>query len=105
MAVGPAAARLGWPGSGWWPAMSTTVGRLPEVGVWRSKLAQAVLGQQRVDLVVVVGGGWQWARSTVRGAGCAQGLPVEVAGGDHAVWSLCEVWGRVGWPLSHWAAL
>jgi hypothetical protein len=50
---------LGWPGSAWSPAMSMTAGRLPEVGAWRSKLAQAVLGQRRVDLdlVVVVGGG------------------------------------------------
>jgi hypothetical protein len=37
---------------------------LPEVGAWHSKLAQAVLGQRRVDLdlVVVVGGGWQWGQ-------------------------------------------
>src|SRR5215204_3717347 len=36
---------------------STTVRRLPEVGPWRSRLAQAVLGQRRVgfDSVVVVG--------------------------------------------------
>ena len=27
-------------------------GRLPEVGAWRSKLAEAVLGQLRVDLQV-----------------------------------------------------
>jgi hypothetical protein len=32
--VGPAAARLGWPGSGWSPARAVTVGRLPEVGAW-----------------------------------------------------------------------
>jgi hypothetical protein len=38
--------------------VSTTARRLPEVGPWRSRLAQAVLGQRRVgfDLVVVVGG-------------------------------------------------
>ena len=48
----------------WSPAMSMTARRLPEVGAWRSKLAQAVLGQRRVDLdlVVVVGGGWQWGQ-------------------------------------------
>jgi hypothetical protein len=58
--VGPAAARLGWPGSAWSPAVSMTARRLPEVGAWPSRLAQAVLGQRRVgfDLVVVVGGGW-----------------------------------------------
>jgi hypothetical protein len=58
VAVGPAAARLGWPGSAWSPAVCTTARRLPEVGAWHSKLAQAVLGQRRVDLglVVVVGG-------------------------------------------------
>ena len=39
------------------PAMSTTMGRLPEVGAWPSKLAQAVLGQRRVDLDSVVVGG------------------------------------------------
>jgi hypothetical protein len=47
VAVGPAAARLGWPGAAWSPAMSMTARRLPEVGAWRSKLAQAVLGQRR----------------------------------------------------------
>ena len=49
----------GMPGSAWSPAMSMTVGRLPEVGAWPSRLAQTVLGQRRVDLdlVVVVGGG------------------------------------------------
>ena len=57
---------LGWPGSAWSPAMSMTARRLPEVGAWPSKLAQAVLGQRRVDLdlVVVVGGGWAVASST-----------------------------------------
>jgi hypothetical protein len=37
-----------------------TARRLPEVGAWPSRLAQAVLGQRRVgfDLVVVLGGGW-----------------------------------------------
>ena len=44
---GQAAVRLGWPGSAWSPAMSMTARRLPEVGAWRSKLAQAVLGQPR----------------------------------------------------------
>jgi hypothetical protein len=34
--------------------MSMTARRLPEVGAWRSKLAQAVLGQRRVDLDLVV---------------------------------------------------
>jgi hypothetical protein len=28
-----------------------------------------------------------------------RGSPVEVAGGNHAAWSLCEAWGWVGWPL------
>ena len=57
--MGPAAVRLGMAGVGVSPAVSTTARRLPEVGAWRSKLAQAVLGQRRVDLdlVVVVGGG------------------------------------------------
>ena len=61
--------------------MSMTARRLPEVGAWRSKLAQAVLGQRRVDLdlVVVVRGGWQGARPTGwptgRGAGCARDRP------------------------------
>jgi len=53
----------GWdgPGSAWSPAVSTTARRLPEVGAWPSKLAQAVLGQRTIDLdLVVVGGGWQW---------------------------------------------
>jgi hypothetical protein len=77
VAVGPPAARLGWPGSAWSPAMSMTARRLPEVGAWRSKLAQAVLGQRRVDvdLVVVVGGGWQWA-SRPGEAGCVRGSPI-----------------------------
>ena len=46
-------------GSAWSLAMSMTARRLPEVGAWPSKLAQAVLGRRRVDLdlVVVVGGG------------------------------------------------
>jgi hypothetical protein len=66
VAVGQAAARLAWPGSAWSPAMSMPARRLPEVGAWRSKLAQAVLDRRRVDwdLVVVLGGGWQWPRST-----------------------------------------
>jgi len=34
--------------------MSTTARRLPKVGTWRSKLAQAVLGRRRVDLELVV---------------------------------------------------
>jgi hypothetical protein len=44
---------------------STTARRLPEVGAWPSKLAQAVLGQRTIDLdLVVVGGGGNRARST-----------------------------------------
>jgi hypothetical protein len=97
VAVGPAAARLGWPGAAWSPAMSMTARRLPEVGAWRSKLAQAVLGQRRVDLdLVVVGGGWQWARPTEwptgRGWMRARIAHREAAGGDHAAWSSCEAW-------------
>jgi hypothetical protein len=46
-AVGQAAARLGWPGSAWSPAASTTGSWSARVGAWRSKLARAVLGQQR----------------------------------------------------------
>jgi hypothetical protein len=82
VAVGPAAARLGWPGSAWSPAVSTTARRLPEVGGWPSRLAQVVLGQRRVgfDLVVVVGRGWavgQVDRVADRGeAGCGRGSPV-----------------------------
>jgi hypothetical protein len=47
----------GMAGAAWSPAVSTMAHRLPEVGAWRSKLAQAVPGQRRVgfDLVVVVG--------------------------------------------------
>jgi hypothetical protein len=69
------------------------------------KLAQAVLGQRRVDLdlVVVVGGGWQWGqadRVADRERLDARGIAHrEAAGGDHAVWSLCEAWAWVGWPL------
>jgi hypothetical protein len=45
-------------GPAWSPAVSTTARRLPEVGTWRSKLAQAVLDQRKVGLdLVVVGGG------------------------------------------------
>jgi hypothetical protein len=45
-------------GGAWSAAVSTTA-RLPEVGVWRLRLVQAVLGERRVsfDLVVVVSGG------------------------------------------------
>jgi hypothetical protein len=64
-AVGQAAARLGWPGSAWSPAASTTGSWSARVGAWRSKLARAVLGQQRcrLDLAVVVGGGWAVAKA------------------------------------------
>jgi hypothetical protein len=65
-AVGRAAAWLGWPGSAWSPAVSTTDSSSVCVGTWRSRLAQAVLGQRGVgfDLPVVVGGGWAVAAST-----------------------------------------
>jgi hypothetical protein len=65
-AVGQAAARLGWPGSAWSPAASTTGSWSARVGAWRSKLAQAVLGQQRCrfGLGRRRGGGWAVARST-----------------------------------------
>jgi hypothetical protein len=46
-AVGQAAARLGWPGSAWSPAASTTGSWSARVRACRSKLARAVLGQQR----------------------------------------------------------
>jgi hypothetical protein len=48
------------------PAVSTTGSPSARVGAWRSKLAQAVPGQWRrqLDLVVVMGGGWAVARST-----------------------------------------
>jgi hypothetical protein len=96
VAVGPAAARLGWPGAAWSPAVSTTARGLPEVGAWPSRLAQVVLGQRRVgfDLVVVVG---RWlGRGQVdrvadrerRDAG--EDRPRRLAaGGDHAGWSWC----------------
>jgi hypothetical protein len=65
-AVGQAAARLGWPGSAWSPAASTTGSWSARVGAWRSKLAQAAVRQWGVglDLAVVVGGDWAVARST-----------------------------------------
>ena len=47
----------GWDGrAAWSRAVSPTARRLPEIGPWRSRLAQAVLGQRRVgfDLVVVM---------------------------------------------------
>ena len=44
---GQAAARLGWPGSAWSPAASTTGSSSARVGASCSKLAQAVLGQPR----------------------------------------------------------
>ncbi len=56
-AVGQAAARLGWPGSAWLPAVSMTGSSSARVA-WGSKLAQAVLDQRKVGLdLVVVGGG------------------------------------------------
>jgi hypothetical protein len=59
-----------------------------------SRLAQAVLGQRRVGFdLVVVGGGWQWARSTGwptgRGGMRARIARRSAAGGDHAAWSWC----------------
>jgi hypothetical protein len=44
---GQAAARLGWPGSAWLPAVPMTGSSSAQVGAWRSSLAQAVLGQRR----------------------------------------------------------
>ena len=88
---GPAAARLGWPGSAWSPAMSMTARRLPEVGAWRSKLAQAVLGQRRVDLDVVVAVAG-WAGRPGEGLDAREDRHREAAGGDHAPWSSCEAW-------------
>jgi hypothetical protein len=105
VAVGPAAARLGWPGLAWSPAMSMTARRLPRLGPGARSWRQAVLGPRRVDLdvVVVVGGGWQWARPTEwptgRGWMRVRIAYREAAGGDHAAWSLCEAWAWVGWPL------
>jgi hypothetical protein len=61
----------GMAGSGWSPAVSTTARRLREVGPWRSRLAQAVLGQRWVglDVVVVVGGGSAVAASSAWSTG------------------------------------
>jgi hypothetical protein len=71
-----------------------------EVGAWRSKLAQAVLGQRRVDLdLVVVRGGLHWTRPAGRGWMRARIAHREAAGGNHAAWSLCEACAWVGWPL------
>jgi hypothetical protein len=44
VAVGQAAAWLGWPRSAWSPTVSTTGSSSAQVGIWRSRLAQAVLG-------------------------------------------------------------
>jgi hypothetical protein len=97
---GPAAVRLGWPGSGWSPAVSMTAGRLPEVGAWPSKLAQAVLGQRRVTW----SSSWEVVSSRPSRPGEAGACEVRplgtAAGGDHAAWSLCEAWAWVGWSLS-----
>ena len=95
VAVGPPAARLGWPGSAWSPAMSMTARPLPEVRVWRSKLAQARagpaegrlgLGRRRGRWLAVgkpTGRGWMRARfahrrlqlavTTLRGHGVRPG--------------------------------
>ena len=65
-AVGQAAARLGWPGSAWSPAASTTGSWSARVGAWRSKLARPcwASGGIGLDLAVVVEGGWAVARPT-----------------------------------------
>jgi hypothetical protein len=47
VAVGQAAAWLGWPGSAWSPAVSATGSSSARFGTWRSRLAQAMLGQRR----------------------------------------------------------
>ena len=54
----------GWPGAGVVACRVHDGASSAEVRAWPSKLAQAVLGQRRVDLdlVVVVGGGWQWGQ-------------------------------------------
>jgi hypothetical protein len=44
---GQAAAWPGGPGSAWSPAVSTAGSSAARVGIWRSRLAQAVLGQRR----------------------------------------------------------
>jgi hypothetical protein len=46
-AVGRAAAWLGWPGSAWSPAVSTTGSLTARTGTWRPRLAPAVRGQRR----------------------------------------------------------
>jgi hypothetical protein len=55
-AVGQAAARLGGPGSAWSPDASMTGSWSARVGAWRSKLAQAVMGQRRCRF-------WTWPSS------------------------------------------
>jgi len=80
--------------------MSMTARRLPEVGAWRSKLAQAVLGQRRVDLDLVVVEMVSTGPGRLGEAGMrARFAHREAAGGDHAAWSSCEAWAWVGWPL------
>jgi hypothetical protein len=103
VAAGQAVVRLGWDGrAAWSPAVSTTARRLPEVGPWRSRLAQAVLGQRWVgfDLIVVMTMVEQWPHRPHGRPGEARWARIarrSAAGGDHAAWSLCEALGRVAW--------
>jgi hypothetical protein len=101
VAVGQAVVRLGWPGVGM-VARRVRNGTSARGGPWRSRLAQAVLGQRRVGSTgssswAVVG---QWPlrpRGRPGEAGCARIARRSAAGGDHARWSVCEAWGRVAW--------
>jgi hypothetical protein len=83
----------GMAGSAWWPAVSTASSSAARVGTWRSRLAQAVLGQRRRrpwtspsswELVGVVAGSTAWATGMGwMGAGIARwwraGVRSEVA--------------------------
>jgi hypothetical protein len=84
-------------GSAWWPAVSTASSSAARVGTWRSRLAQAVLGQRRGRLGLgrrsweVVG---QWLgrpRGRPGLAGWARGSPVGGEPGCAARWRLRSV--------------
>jgi hypothetical protein len=107
-AVGHAAAWLGMGrGSAWSPAVSMTGSSSARVGTWRSRLAQAVLGQRRrrLGLGVVVGPGWPAASSTAWPTRIGR-MRTRIArwvgsrgaqrGGDYAPWSSWEP--RAGLP-------
>ena len=117
VAVGQAAAWLGWPGSAGRPPCPRPVRRLPGSETWRSRLAQAVLGQRRRRLglgrreeVVGHGSGRPRGRPGLGwiGAGIARwwraGVRSEVATTlrGHRV----RPRGRVAWSLrASWAGL